>query len=205
MKKPNPNQILDDGSMNHEQELNNYKKRIAHILESFTDAFFEVSADWTILYWNKEAERLLDMPREIAVGQNLWQLYPEAVGLKFYTEYHRAIKMKTAVRFEEYYPPKEVWLEVSAFPDGNGLSIYFKNITERVNHLQAIEKQNLKLKEIAWIQAHKVRGPLSNIMGLAFLLDDQNLDIAQIKEIASKMKISAQQLDCVIKQIIEKG
>ncbi|MEO6638224.1 MAG: response regulator, partial [Ginsengibacter sp.] len=44
------------------------------------------------------------------------------------------------------------------------------DITERVNYIGAIEKQNKILQEIAWIQSHVVRAPLAKIMGLIDLI-----------------------------------
>lgn len=114
---------------NFEQELTRYKQKINNILESFTEAFFEVDLNWTVIYWNKECERLLSISREEILGKNLWAEFSEAVSLKFYSQYHRAVRENIAVRFEEYWPVNKMWLEVSAFPSGEGLSVYFKNIT----------------------------------------------------------------------------
>lgn len=112
-----------------EKQLKAYQKRISNILESFTDAFFEVDRNWTVTYWNKEAERMLMMPRKNVIGKNLWEVYAEAIPLKFYKEYHRAVAENTSVRFQEYFEPNQVWVEVAAFPSGEGLSVYFKDIT----------------------------------------------------------------------------
>jgi len=48
-----------ENNQNYRQMLFDYQLRISHILKSFTDGYFEVSADWIIKFWNKEAERLL--------------------------------------------------------------------------------------------------------------------------------------------------
>lgn len=114
---------------NFEEELTRYKNKINNILESFTEAFFEVDLHWTVIYWNKECELLLSISREDILGKNLWAEFSEAVSLKFYAQYHRAVRENVAVRFEEYWPVNKMWLEVSAFPSGEGLSVYFKNIT----------------------------------------------------------------------------
>ena len=137
-----------DEQSNYQQELIAYKKQIANILESFTDAFCEVTSDWTVIYWNKEAERLLSMPREDIIGKNLWDVYQDAIPLKFHTEYHRAVRENVSVRFEEYFSPKDVWLEVAAFPSGNGLSVYFKDITERKRATDLLTKETKKYNDL---------------------------------------------------------
>lgn len=110
-----------------------YNDRIYAILESINDAFFAVDGNWIVTYWNKEAERILFMKKEDILGRNLWEVYQDAIPLKFYSEYHRAISENVAVRFDEYFPPLKLWVEVSAFPSKDGLSVYFKDVTFRKN------------------------------------------------------------------------
>ncbi|MEJ2883583.1 PAS domain S-box protein [Pedobacter sp. GR22-6] len=310
------------------QQLFEYQKRIANILESFTDAFFELDVNWNVTYWNKEAERILDMPRTKMIGKNLWEVYSDAIPLKFYSEYHRAMHENLAVRFEEYFPAKELWIEVAAFPSGSGLSVYFKDITEKkqaldllqrerqkyvdlfnlsplpqwvydketlsfldvneaairqygytheeflsmtlkdirpaedaglieeivgykvvegkadlslLRHVKkngeliyvsvkgdciqfegkkarlvmvvdmteefyakaAMEAQNLRLKEIAWIQSHQIRAPLARILGLVYILNQEPADLATIKDFLPMLQLSAEQLDAVLNEIVD--
>ncbi|RYF80374.1 MAG: PAS domain-containing protein, partial [Chitinophagaceae bacterium] len=96
------------------------------ILESIGDAFFAVDHEWTITYWNREAERVLGRSREQVLGTNLWVSYADAVDSDFYRQYHHAMATGSKVTFEEYYPAIEKWFEVSAYPSADGLSVYFK-------------------------------------------------------------------------------
>jgi PAS domain S-box-containing protein len=162
-----------DNSLHYQHRLIAYQNRISNILESFTDAFFEVTADWTITYWNKEAERLLTMPRDKAIGKNLWDLYPEAVALKFYSEYNRAINDNVSVHFEEYFHPIDSWFEVAAFPNGDGLSIYFKDITANKNTTKLLELEKIKYSDLFNL------GPLPQ-----WVYDMDNLKFLDVNEAA---------------------
>lgn len=101
------------------------------ILESIGDAFFAVDNNWIVTYWNKEAELVLGRKKEDILGKNLWEEYPDAVDTQFYTHYNNAVTTKQATYFEPYYPTLNMWLEVSAYPSPEGLSVYFKNVTIR--------------------------------------------------------------------------
>ena len=101
------------------------------ILESIMDGFFAVDKNWIVTYWNKEAERMLLKSREDILGKNLWDVYNSKEALKFLPEYQRAMKDNVTVHFEEYFPTLQSWLDITAFPSGDGLSIYIKDITER--------------------------------------------------------------------------
>jgi PAS domain S-box-containing protein len=114
-----------------EEALRESNNRIRNILESITDAFFALDSEWRFTYVNSEAERVLQRPREELLGKNVWEEFPEAVGSTFYREYHKALREQTTVDFEEYYPPLETWIDVRAYPSEDGLSIYFRDVTER--------------------------------------------------------------------------
>jgi PAS domain S-box-containing protein len=126
-----------------EIRLEAYNQRIFNILESITDGFVAVDRNFTVNYWNKEAERILLKSREDAIGKNLWELYPQTVTLKFYSEYHRALEENVSIQFLEYFKEVNSWLEVAVYPSEDGLSIYFKDITDRIKG----EDQLIQAKE----------------------------------------------------------
>lgn len=126
-----------------------YSKRISVILESITDAFFTVDRHFVVTYWNRQAARLLGVEREKVQGRNLWEEFPEARTLRFYSEYHKALREGVSVRFEEYYPPIGMWLDISAYPSDEGLSVYFRDITESKKNYQALVKTETEVRHFA--------------------------------------------------------
>ena len=88
---------------------------------------------------------------------------------------------------------------------GKKAKIVFANdVSERLNYIAAIEAQNEKLRDIAWVQSHVVRAPLSRLMGLIDLFkDNQNTDEENCL-IADYLLTSAHELDDVIKDITDK-
>ena len=79
------------------------------------------------------------------------------------------------------------------------------NITERNLYIKAIEDQNAKLREIAWIQSHIVRAPLARLMGIVHLLKD-DYKVSQDEKLFFLEEIlnSANELDDIIKDISAK-
>jgi len=101
------------------------------ILESIKDGFFTVNHDWEVTYFNKQAEIILGMPREQIIGKNIWEVYKEAIPLKFHSEGMKAMKERIPVTFEEFFHPLNLWVDASIYPSDEGLSIYFKDISEK--------------------------------------------------------------------------
>ena len=50
--------------------------RTAALLESITDAFFALDADWRFSHVNAQAERVLQRPREALLGRSMWGRVP---------------------------------------------------------------------------------------------------------------------------------
>lgn len=77
------------------------------------------------------------------------------------------------------------------------------DITDRLQHVEAIKRQNKLLKNIAWMQSHEVRAPLTNIMGLIVLLE---LDTPPSPEeeafIHKGILQAAHDLDGIIRKIV---
>jgi len=154
-------------------------------LESIRDGFFAVSKDWTVTYWNKEAENLTGINREEIVGNSIWKTYYDTIPSGFHSQYLKALDENIPVRFEEYLPTLEKWFEVNAFPAGNGLTVYFKNITERKlteaklaelhneleKHLKVLAVSNAELEQFAYVASHDLQEPLRMVTGFLTLLD----------------------------------
>jgi PAS domain S-box-containing protein len=111
-----------------QQELH---QETTNILESITDAFFAVDGDWRFTYVNSQAEQLLHQTRDELLGQTMWNVYPQAIGTTFAHEYHRAMADKVTVHLDEFCVPLNTWYEVHIYPAKNGLSIYFRDLSER--------------------------------------------------------------------------
>jgi PAS domain S-box-containing protein len=119
------------------------------ILESIGDGFFTVDKNWIVTYWNKQAEKMLLVSKKDIVGHHLWESFADSVDSESYKNYHRAVETKKMVHFEDNYISLNKWYEISAYPSGNGLSVYFKDITERKIAEEAISLSNERYKIVS--------------------------------------------------------
>lgn len=117
------------------------------ILESISDAFFAVDKNWFVTYWNKEAERILKRPKEEILGNNLWAVYDDALNSDSFKYYHKAVHDNAAQHFETFYEPLNQSFEVSAYPSSTGLSVYFKDITEKKALEQELQKEQMNTQK----------------------------------------------------------
>ena len=113
---------------------------VEDVLERIDDPFFALDEEWRFTYLNERAVEVLDVDRDHVLGGSVWDHFEPAVRTTFQREYERAMETQESVSFEEYYPPLETWFEVDAYPTESGLSVYFRDITDRRE-----ERMNLEL------------------------------------------------------------
>lgn len=80
-----------------------------------------------------------------------------------------------------------------------------QDVTEREKYIKEIKDQNTKLREIAWVQSHLVRAPLSRIMGITNLLAHPDCDEITKKELLEYLDQSTVELDEIIRDIVKKA
>jgi diguanylate cyclase (GGDEF)-like protein/PAS domain S-box-containing protein len=113
-----------------EEQATRMAGRLTATLESITDAFYTLDRAWRFTYLNREAERLFQRPRSELLGKVLWDEFSALKGQIGYCEFHRAVRENCTVIFEEYYAPYGTLSEVRAYPSDEGLTVYFRDITE---------------------------------------------------------------------------
>lgn len=113
-----------------ETDLRQAKQRTVHFLESTNDAYLSLDKSYVITYCNKQAEQLFQILRKDVLDQIVWDELPEFSTI-FYDKLQSAVKEDSNVAFEVYYSPLDVWVETQVYPHPDGLSVFFRDITQR--------------------------------------------------------------------------
>ena len=64
------------------------------------------------------------------------------------------------------------------------------DVSETLRHIDTIEIQNAKLRKIAWTQSHVVRTPISRILGIINLIEEEGENFDEILFWLKQLKIS---------------
>ena len=129
-------------------------RRLSNTLESITDAFFTVDRDWRFSYINRQAERLLGRARDSMLGHILWDVYPDVLGTVIEQQYRRVMAGAAGISFEAFYPPLRMWFDIDCHPSEDGLSVYFRDVTNARTarrQLKLLEASVAQLKDIVVI------------------------------------------------------
>ncbi len=111
------------------------------ILQSISDALFTLDREWRFTYLNASAEKILLKPAEAVLGKVIWEEFPRIAGTSFEANFRMAAEQNRRVVFEEYFPPFQTWFENTAYPNPDGLLVYFRDINKRKETEQALQAQ----------------------------------------------------------------
>ena len=154
-------------------------ERVATILESISDAFVALDADWRFTYANTEAQRSMGIRRDELIGRVFWDVFPATLNTDLETQYRRTMAERVALHFEYYYSAWKKWFEIQVYPakDG-GLSVFYQEITQRKRTEDAMRKTNealraanADLEQFAYSVSHDLREPLRMVGTYCQLLE----------------------------------
>jgi signal transduction histidine kinase len=105
----------------------------AELLERMTDAFIALDREWRVVYMNGAARRVGEPPGPDVIGRSHWEQWPQSVGTEIERQYRLAMATQRPVHFEHHYriPGRDYWHSIHAYPDANGLSIFYRDVTEQ--------------------------------------------------------------------------
>ena len=202
-----------------QQSEETYNQLIS-LLENMSDAYIALDKDWRVVYQNAAAERINGKSRTEVLGQNHWEEWAPSVGTNVEYQYRWAMKYQVPVHFEHhYYVPSvyDVWLEIHAYPSESGLSIFYRDISERKQAEQERERllqqeqaarteaeaANRIKDEFLAVLSHELRSPLNPILGWAKLLQTRKFDEAALKSALSTIERNAKLQAQLIEDLLD--
>ncbi len=194
-------------------KIQNSENKLKAILDSTPECIILIDKDLRILAFNQVAYHfcLEHNLVKIKEGGDFNDCIFKSMESTFKSEILKAFKGEYSKFEKEILLKGKVskWFEFTFCPvydqEKNmiGVSQLIKDISESKNHLEKIENQYQKLKNIAWVQSHEVRKPLANLMGLVQLLvyDRGSLNEKQLEEFYQDILNESEKLDQIIRKI----
>jgi PAS domain S-box-containing protein len=186
------------------------------ILETMQDCFCAVDGSWRIVQVNRSTERSLGTARETLLTRTLWEMFPATRGTPTESQLQHAKDEKITMNFETNSFIAGARHAVTAVPSGNGMAIFFQDITVQRAHLDQLERlvddrtaklQRLvsELEAFSYTLVHDIRAPLRAISGFAEILAEDHthqLDAAGKAHVA-RIRRSAVRMDQLIVDILD--
>ena len=122
----------------------------AALLESITDAFFALDRDWRFIYVNQRALDYYGKGRDELLGRSIWEVFPAAAGTMLHEQYEKALRTQCSATFETKSVLTGRWVDIRAYPTGQGLAVHFRDVSDRKRAEQELQAALTKLEGREW-------------------------------------------------------
>jgi PAS domain S-box-containing protein len=116
--------------------------------ERISDAFIALDNNWCYTYMNKKAGEIFNRKPEEMIGKNIWTEFPDGVNQPLCKAYYQAMETQQYIYLEEYYEHNDVWFENHIYSSADGLSIFFRDITEKKQSEDKIERSEKRFRAL---------------------------------------------------------
>jgi two-component system cell cycle sensor histidine kinase/response regulator CckA len=148
---------------------------MSDILENTTDGFFAVDHEWKFTFVNSEAEKLLGRTRVALIGQQLWKEFPELKDSPFELNFRRVVGERVPLEFEASDLAGKVWFEMHAYPSGTGMSVFFRDVSER----KSTEEKRLTMSKLESLGT--LAGGIAHDLNNILTVISGNIGLAQLE------------------------
>jgi PAS domain S-box-containing protein len=132
------------------QDATQARNEISDLIESIPDGFQAFDADFRLTFMNRASERVLDRNAGQVLGTTIWKQLP-ALDTEVEQLLQRVMLERTSGFCETYYAPVERWFSFHVSPFREGISMLFRDISQRKN--AEAERERL-IRELQAALAH---------------------------------------------------
>ncbi|MBS1664599.1 MAG: PAS domain S-box protein [Bacteroidetes bacterium] len=119
------------------------------VFERISDGFMAFDRIGRITYVNQKAAELNNCKPDDLVGMDFWKRFPTASENEFGEYFHRALDTLENQHFEMFSPSLKLWIECYMYPSSDGLSFFFRDISEKRKAEEAIMRTSAELRLLA--------------------------------------------------------
>ncbi len=130
------------------RQAKEFAQKVETIIEEITDGFYVLNRAWEFVKINKVAEQILGIGREKLVGRRFWDLFPDTPEFNYPGAYRKAMNEYLTITFEDYRADLGLWFSTVCYPSKEGLTIFFKDISQEKKTLEMLKDSENKLRAI---------------------------------------------------------
>lgn len=180
------------GTPAHAEEIHHH---LIYFLEHMSDGFFALDREWRFTYANRAFEIYERKKRKEVMGKKIWEAFPESFVAPnhYFSKYQEAVKNNRPLEFEEMTDNK--WFEVRVFPDKYGLSVFYRDITDR-------KLFDERKDEFIRMASHELKTPITSLRLYGELLSEQLSD-PEMKVYADRLIDQADKLAKLVTEMLD--
>jgi diguanylate cyclase (GGDEF)-like protein len=114
-------------------------------LAGVPDAVYRLDPDGRFRYLNSAAEALLERSADELLGRPALDCFPDARGSMMEEQFRSVLIDGRPRQFAYFYAPQTRWYELRAFPDQDGLAVFFRDVDD---HLRSDQQRDAEVRRL---------------------------------------------------------
>jgi len=145
--------LVNDVTSRHKADelLRESESRLQSVLENMLEGCQIIGFDWNLIYLNRTADSLINIPREQLIGKSFINLYPGFKETETYIALKHCLEERIPSRIEtqlEFPDGSLRWFNLSIQPVPEGAFILSIDITERKKMLETLSQSERKFRTL---------------------------------------------------------
>lgn len=125
------------------------RQQLTSTLERITDGVVSFDAHLNYIYLNAAAARIAGKRPEELIGRNMLMTFPDIVDSAVVQAIQQAKETGTAQTAVSYLEPFGKWIEITAYPSEDGVSVFTRDVTQQRQAEEERLANEARLREVA--------------------------------------------------------
>ncbi|WP_436344009.1 PAS domain-containing sensor histidine kinase [Natronorubrum sp. FCH18a] len=140
-------QQLEEQAELLERQRDELEQELDDIFERIDDAFYALDNELQFEYVNERAEAYLGKSAGELLGRKPWEVLNVDESNPLFEKFETAMATQEPTSFERNSDPLGIWEMVRVYPSESGLSVYFRDITDRKKREEELERTHELLEK----------------------------------------------------------
>lgn len=200
------NEWLEQRVKEKAETIRQQNERYRHLLDNMIEGVQLIGKDWKYIYLNEAALAQSKMTKEQLIGYNIYDLYYNDENAELYNVLQDCMETRKPFRLDNkftYPDGSTCYYDLSIEPVDDGILILSMDISERKTRELERQRRIDEAKEILNKISHDIRQPVSSIVGVSNLLDNDMISEHDLKTVSSHMKESVERLDLHTRELTD--
>ncbi|WP_036769417.1 ATP-binding protein [Pontibacillus halophilus] len=153
-----PNLQTFKTSKTEKNDISHIFPRFSDVLENIPYGLAIINKDWELVYVNAAFERIFECSISHLYSQQLWKIYSAQNYYAYYIHLSEAMSEQKVVKFRDYLHQLRKIVDVSAYPNEEGMTVFVQDVTAVQSYVEALEDAEERfsllasnIKDVFWI------------------------------------------------------
>lgn len=187
-----------------EDQIKKMNQYFFTLIENMYEGIQLIDKDHKFVYVNKALESQAHFKREELIGFTVEEKFPQLINSELIAHIDKTIASNRQMRFVfDFENPNGLTstYELFLYPINEGVFILSFDLTERLQADKLKKEYTQQLEQMLHITSHKVRQPVSNLIGIMHQLTETDVPEEDKDQLYAFMKLSCLRLEVFIKEL----